>query len=128
MLSATSGYLSSRDWRFTVDDAGTQALFSSIDTLLFCSRETSACGEARGIWAERPRISTEEIGMWMDLMKEPRCAAHVAGLLGRDVAGTKRLLDGMVSIGILDVLPEGYSPTTATRLYCGAVLGGTLPA
>jgi DNA-binding IclR family transcriptional regulator len=62
--------------------------------------------------------------MLMEMMNEPRCAEVAARLLGRDVAETKRLLDGMVSVGVLEVCPRGYSPTIATRLYCQSLLQG----
>jgi hypothetical protein len=105
-----------------VDASEPDCLFSAIDSLLFTARETAACAGSRGIWNERPWISQEEIGMLMDLMKEPGCAEVVSRRAGREVAETKRLLDGMVSVGILDVCPQGYSPTIATRLYCQSLL------
>lgn len=107
-----------------MDAPESECLFSAIDALLFTARETSACADARDIWAERPWISTAEIGMLMEMMKEPRCAAAMSRLLGRDEEETKRLLDGMVSIGVLEVCARGYSPTLATRLYCQSLLHG----
>lgn len=107
-----------------MDAPESDCLFSAIDALLFTARETAACADARGIWNERPWISSEEIGMLMDLMKEPGCAEVISRRLGRDVSETRRLLDGMVSVGVLAVCPGGYSPTIATRLYCQSLLHG----
>lgn len=105
-----------------MDASEPDCLFSAIDSLLFTARERAACADARSVWNERPWISREEIGMLMDLMKAPGCAEVISRRLGRDVAETKRLLDGMVAVGILDVSPQGYSPTIATRLYCQSLL------
>jgi hypothetical protein len=113
---------STEDGEDMVDAPESEGLFSAIDALLFGARETAACTGSRNIWTKRPWISKEEIGMLMDLMKEPGCAEAVSRRLGRDVAETRRLLDGMVSVGILDVCPQGYSPTIATRLYCQSLL------
>jgi hypothetical protein len=105
-----------------VDAPDSECLFSAIDALLFSARETAACTESRDLWTERPWISHDEIGMLMELMKEPRCVEVISRMLDRDVGETRRLLDGMVSVGVLDVCPRGYSPTTATRLYCQSLL------
>lgn len=105
-----------------MDAPESDCLFSAIDSMLYSARETSACAGARSLWSERPWISANEIGMLLELMKEPGCAEVMSHRLGRGVEETKRLLDGMVSVGILDVCPAGYSPTIATRLYCQSLL------
>lgn len=105
-----------------MDAPESDCLFSAIDSLLFSARETTACVESRHVWSERPWISKDEIGMLMELMKEPGCAEVISRRLGRTVAETRQLLDGMVSVGILDICPQGYSPTIATRLYCRSLL------
>lgn len=109
-----------------MDAPESECLFSAIEGLLFTARKTSACAGSRSQWTDRPWISTAEIGMLMEMMKEPRCAAAMSLLLNRDEVETKHLLDGMVSIGVLDVCPQGYSPTIATRLYCQSLLGDNI--
>ncbi len=124
MLALIPGGPPRGDGEDTVDAPDSEDLFSAIGGLLFSARETAACAGSRSVWNDRPWISVAEIGILMEMMKEPRCAEMVACLLGQEEAETKRLLDGMVSVGILEVCPRGYSPTIATRLYCQSLVGG----
>lgn len=122
MLAPILGDPPPGDGEDTVDAPESECLFSAIDALLFTARETSACAGSRCVWNERPWISTAEIGMLMEMMKGPQCVEAAAALLGWDTVETRLLLDGMVSIGVLEICPRGYSPTIATRLYCQSLL------
>ena len=101
-----------------MDATDSQDMFSAIEAMLCSARGAKACEAARSYWRERPVITFREIGVLLDLMKEPRCAEHVARLLDSEPCEARQLLDAMVSVGMLEACPKGYTPTLPARLYC----------
>jgi len=110
-----------------VDSSPTDSLLTSIGTYLRSCRgnaETDAC---RRYWETHCTISAAEIEMVAQLGRGALCAEAIARMLGRDVACTRDLLEGLLAVGILERVGDRYAATPAALLYCWAVTEGQLP-
>jgi hypothetical protein len=102
-----------------VTQAELESLFSAIATYL---RETPLTSGAEaepqaGFWQSRSTISRDEMIMLASLVETPRTAEVVAAVLGRDLAETQALLDGLLAVGLIEQRGRRYYTTPATEAY-----------
>jgi hypothetical protein len=100
-------------------------LCSEIDAFLQdCCSTGSPPQQGFAYWNSRPSITRAEIEVLDSLGEGPQDAAALACRLERDLQTTLDFLEALVAIGILKRRGDRYTTSTATRLYCQAVLHG----
>jgi hypothetical protein len=110
-----------------MDSSPTESLFTSIGAYLRSCRGNAEADACRRYWETHCTISAAEIEMLAQLGNGALCADAIAPMLGRDVACTHDLLEGLVAVGILERTGDCYAATPAAKLYCWAVTKGQLP-
>jgi hypothetical protein len=83
------------------------------------SREPRSAESGRDFWRSHPYITRREMGLLAELAEKPLCVVEFARRLGRTLYETRKFLDALVAIGVLDRDADRYSANPATILYLG---------